>query len=324
MRLLIDENLDPGSLQHTDTMPRMMPATGHACSRKGLAYVSCDLCGSDTYESLFEKSGFRYVKCRICGLVYVNPRLGNPSLRQETFYDTLSDLNGGIDKLAHGDYSGSRKRRHIREAAAYLPYNVNGRILDIGCGFGGFLKGAAEAGWTNPEGLEIAPQPARYVSQFFPVETKPVEETSYEYSFDVIRIHNVLEHVPSPSSLIASAYRHLRPGGLLVISTPNFRSLSVTFCREKWHYIGGEDHIHLFTPKTIAHLLDKKGFHVTSITTRGVHLIPKIYGKKPFSYREILLRNEVLFLKKLFDLFVRYTLRGNRIRVCAEKRSCLS
>jgi 2-polyprenyl-3-methyl-5-hydroxy-6-metoxy-1,4-benzoquinol methylase len=120
----------------------------------------------------------------------------------------------------------------------YLPYSTNGRILDIGCGLGGFLKAASEQGWKYPEGIEIAPQAAEYTARFFTVKTNPLEEIQYnEYAFDVIRLNNVIEHVPSPKTLMQSVYNSLRPGGLFVISTPNFDSLSVTFCGKRWQYI---------------------------------------------------------------------------------------
>lgn len=202
----------------------------------------------------------------------------------------------------------------------YLPYNLNGRILDIGCGFGGFLKGAAEQGWKYPEGIEIAPQAAEYTSNFFPVKTKPFEEILYEdYSFDVVRLNNVIEHAPSPRALIASAHKNLRPGGLLAISTPNFRSLSVTLCREKWQYIGGDDHIYLFTPRTISRMLKENGFRVLGIRTKGIHITPKNHAKRPSSYKGKLMNDGIKAFEKILDFFVTRTWWGHRLRVWAEK-----
>lgn len=286
-----------------------------------LTYVCCDFCGSDAFVVLFEKDGFRHVKCSNCDLVYVNPRLKNPLEHQEAFYDNLVASSGNYSDQAHHDYIGSRRRRLFHEAAMYQPYNLNGRILDIGCGFGGFLKGAAEQGWKYPEGIEIASQPAEYTSRFFPVKTTPFEETEYsDYSFDVIRLNNVIEHVPSPKALIKAAYRNLRSGGLFVISTPNFASLSVSLCRERWQYIGGDDHIYLFTPQTISRMLKENGFKVVNIRTKGIHLTPKNHARKPISYKEKLIRSGLKITENMLDFFVRRTLRGHRLKVWAEKR----
>jgi len=149
---------------------------------------------------------------------------------------------------------------------------------------------------------------------------KPFEEIQYnDYSFDVIRLNNVIEHLPSPKSLISSAYNNLRSGGLLVISTPNFASLSVTLCRQKWQYIGGDDHIYLFTPKTISQMLGANGFKVVNIRTKGIHITPKYHVKKPCSYLETLLNNEIEIIEKVLDFFVRRTLWGHRLKVWAKK-----
>jgi len=284
--------------------------------RQNMTYVPCDLCGSDMPIFLFEKNGFRHVKCRNCDLVYVNPRLKNPLKQQEAFYENLAAFSGDFDEQAHKDYTGSRRKRLMKEAALYLPYNLNGRILDIGCGFGGFLKGAAEQGWKFPEGVEIAPQAARYTSKIFTVRTKPFEEIQYnDYNFDVIRLNNVIEHMPSPKSSIKAAYTNLRPGGLFVISTPNFGSLSVALCRDRWQYIGGHDHIYLFTPKTLSLMLSENGFKVIRTRTKGTHITPKDHEKKQSSRWEEILNKEIKAIEKILDLFIRRTLWGHRLSV---------
>lgn len=290
-------------------------------SEKDLIHVHCDLCGSNDPLILFIKDGFRHVKCNTCGHVYVNPRLRNSFEHQEVFYENIAASFGDFSDQAYNEYAGSRRKRLLKEAAQYNQYNLTGRILDIGCGFGGFLKGAAEQGWKYPEGIEIASIPAHYTSSYFPVKMKPFEELEYnDYSFDVIRLNNVIEHVPSPKALVLSAYKNLRSGGLFVISTPNYRSLSVSICREKWQYIGGDDHIHLFTPETLSKMLEQSGFKVISIRTKGVHITPKNHAVKPNSLQDKLIYNGIQIFEKALDLFVRNTLWGHRLKVWAEKK----
>jgi 2-polyprenyl-3-methyl-5-hydroxy-6-metoxy-1,4-benzoquinol methylase len=295
--------------------------TENTSSERDLSYVHCDLCGSDASTVLFEKDGFKHVECRSCGLVYVNPRLSSPVEQQEVFYDNLTVSSGDFAEQARRAYTGSRRRKLMKEAARYLPYNLHGRILDIGCGFGGFLQGAAEQGWKHPEGIEVAPQPVEYTSKLFPVKTKPFEDIEYnDYSFDVIRVNEVIEHVPSPRALIVSAHKNLRPGGLLVVKTPNYRSLSVKLCHEKWRHIVGSDHIYLFTPKTISQLLSENGFKIVNVETKGTHITPKNQAKKPSSGRDKLFETQVRYIERVLDLFVRRTLWGHRLTVWAERR----
>lgn len=125
-------------------------------------HVTCDLCGADNPELLFVKDTFRHVRCSRCGMVYVTPRLRDVSGHQEIFYENYACSSGDYAEIASKDDRGSRKKRLIAEAESYRLYYKTGYILDIGCGFGGFLKAASEKGWLHPEGIEIAPQAAVY------------------------------------------------------------------------------------------------------------------------------------------------------------------
>jgi len=282
--------------------------------------VPCDLCGTDAKELLFEKNTFRHVRCCQCGLVYVTPRLKDSSGQQENFYDTLAYYSDNFEGIALRDYSGSRKKRLLAEAVSYKKYDRAGRILDIGCGFGGFLKAAFEGGWRYPEGIEIAPQPASYVQRFFPVKTTPLEEDPYEENFfDVVRLNNVIEHLPSPRRLLTSVHDIVRLGGLFSISTTNFDSFSVAICGSNWQYIGGNVHLYLFTPKTLSRLLQDTGFRVVLIETRGINLAPKDYSDKHAPPLNRLFSKGIRRIDKGLDLFVRHTHKGHRLKVWAEK-----
>lgn len=283
-------------------------------------HVPCDLCGTDTKELLFEKNTFRHVRCFHCGLVYVTPRLKDTTRQQEIFYNRLADYSGGFEEIASRDYSGSRKKRLLVEATAYKKYYKTGRILDIGCGFGGFLKAAFEQGWKHPEGIEIAPQPISYVQSLFPVKTTSIEEDPYEKNFfDVVRLNDVIEHLPSPKKLVKSVHDILRLGGLFSISTINFDSFSVAICGSNWHLIGGDNHIYLFTPRTLIRLLKDTGFQVIRIKTKGITLTPKDYSNKRFLPLDRLLRKGIRRIETGLNIFVRLTYKGHLLKIWAEK-----
>ena len=289
-------------------------------SKEERIHVPCDLCGIDTNDLLFEKNTFKYVRCRRCGLVYVTPRLKTSIEEQEIFYNRLADYAGDFEEMASRDYRGSRKKRLLAEAAAHNKYNKTGHILDIGCGFGGFLKAAFEQGWKYPEGIEIVPQVASYVRSFFPVKTTPLEEDRYkENLFDVVRLNNVIEHLPSPKKLVESVHDILRPGGLFYISTPNFDSFSLAICGSNWQYIGGDVHIYLFTPRTLIRLLEGTGFQVIRLKTKGIHLTSKNHSEKHSTPFDLLISRGIGVIEKGLDVFVRHAYRGHRLKIWAEK-----
>jgi SAM-dependent methyltransferase len=79
---------------------------------------------------------------------------------------------------------------------------------------------------------------------------------------------HVIEHVDSPRSFIAAAAEKLKPGGLLVIETPNIDSLPFKILKSRWRQFIPE-HYYFFTPKTISRLLSDQGLRVQSHTTIG-------------------------------------------------------
>ena len=284
-------------------------------------HVACDLCGTDEPDFLFEKGTFRYVRCRRCGLVYVTPRLRAIIERQKELYEGLATFSGGFGELVAKKYNGRRKRKLRAEAAKYLPYHTTGHILDIGCGLGGFLQATSEQGWQHPEGIEIAPQAARYAGRLFIVQTHPIEEVYYEGNrFDVVRLNNVIEHLASPKAVIRAVHRILRRGGLVVFSTPNFDSHSVAIWGSDWPYFGGQDHIYLFSPETLTRLLEDNGFRAIRVRTKGVRLaLNGCAGETPHIPLSWIPEAVSTVAERALDLIIRFTLRGHRLKIWAEK-----
>jgi len=279
--------------------------------------VSCDLCKADEPDMLFEKEKFRYVRCRRCDMVYVTPRLRGIVEQQMVSYDVFAHHSNTIEELIAREHSGKRKRKLQKEVAGFLSYHTTGHILDIGCGLGGFLHAAQEQGWGHAEGIEIARGVAEYVGRYFPVQTRPLEEVHYKADhFDIVRAHNVIEHLPSPKAMVRKVHRILRPGGLFAVSTPNFDSISLKLLGKDWPYICGNDHVYLFDPKTLTCLLKEEGFRVIRLKSKGVHLRRKDHtngdSRTPLS-------RVCGAAETMLNLVIRRTLKGHRLCVWAEK-----
>ena len=96
------------------------------------------------------------------------------------------------------------------------------RILEIGCGRGYFLKhtqGRAGEGL----GLELNRDAVAGKVTTWPVEALTIEDMAENRSatFDTVFSFQVLEHVVDPASFVSAAINCLKPGGLLVLSTPD-------------------------------------------------------------------------------------------------------
>lgn len=281
-------------------------------------HVACDLCGADDPALWLKKDGFHYVRCLRCGLVYVTPRLQDYLLQQDKIYQVVT--GGNLEAAAEYDRNFRHMKSLTQAARSYLPYKRNGFLLDVGCSFGVFLEAAKSVGWKAC-GVEVASLPASIAARYHNVFRGYLSDAPYESDFfDVVRLNNVLEHVPSPRALVRDIERVLRPGGLLYISTPNVDSFSMALQRARWKYVGGQDHIYLMGLKTLRKLLETEGFEVVRLSTRGIQLTPEDRNLETLSLFLWKLSKRVLECsERVLDVAVRIALRGHRLRVWAEK-----
>ncbi len=150
-----------------------------------------------------------------------------------------------------------------------LPGPAGGRLLDIGCGDGEFLARMRSLGW-NVAGLEsdpVAVQQARERNRLTVAEGS-IEDGSFPpSSFDAVTMSHVIEHLWEPAQDLRMVRGWLRPGGVLVIRTPNLDSLGHRVFQAAWMPLEPPRHIHLFTPQTLRREVECSGFVVKDLHT---------------------------------------------------------
>lgn len=141
-----------------------------------------------------------------------------------------------------------------------------GKALDVGCALGFLLTAAQKMGW-KPYGVELSEFSAKSANIFFPgkVFNGTLDDAPFENkTFELITMVDLLEHTVSPIKTLARARQLLKNDGVLLIVTPNARSLSAKLMREKWLHYKAE-HLYYFSPNNIRILLIGSGFHVTTV-----------------------------------------------------------
>lgn len=149
--------------------------------------------------------------------------------------------------------------------------NGGGRLLDIGCGNGGFLTLAKDAGW-EVSGVDFDPA-AVETAQARGLDVRcgghELLETEIE-RYDIITLSHVIEHVRDPKSLLQRIYTLLKPGGLLWLDTPNLKSLGARRFGPAWRGLEPPRHLVLFNPESLAQCLREAGFRSLRQHWRGM------------------------------------------------------
>jgi 2-polyprenyl-6-hydroxyphenyl methylase/3-demethylubiquinone-9 3-methyltransferase len=145
------------------------------------------------------------------------------------------------------------------------------RVLDLGCGAGEFAAALRAAGAT-PVGVDVAREALRRAAARDPAldlrlwragEPLPAEDAT----FDVAWAGEVLEHVVDLAPWLSEVRRALRPGGVLLATTPHHgpgRLLALALSPRRFaaHFEPRSDHVRFFSPATLRELLDDLGFDV--------------------------------------------------------------
>ena len=233
-------------------------------------FISCDLCGAEDPRPVLDSRGLDgpLVECVKCGFRYVGRRRSALTFGKETAEETAAKV-----RAANVQFRYLRLEEEHRLALLNAKWRLDlirkikpsGKLIEIGCARGDFLRVAKEA--FDASGVEPNPELADSSSQVAPVYRDIIERTPWT-GFDVVASFHVIEHVDSPRSFIRAAAERLKPGGLLVIETPNIDSLPFKILKSRWRQFIPE-HYFFFDRKTIARLLSDHGLQTDSIASIG-------------------------------------------------------
>jgi 2-polyprenyl-3-methyl-5-hydroxy-6-metoxy-1,4-benzoquinol methylase len=178
-------------------------------------------------------------------------------------------FNAGFAPAIGVGYQITRLRPHtarvIQDDLRYLPKIREGtrpRLLDVGCGNGGFLKVAAQGGW-QAFGCDPDPKVEEFVSKesnvFIRVGGHEVflDEAG---SFDIVTSSHVIEHVHDPIHELKGLFQLLKPGGFLYLDTPNIGSFGHQFWSKYWLGLDAPRHLTLPSRSILEDLLQRLGF----------------------------------------------------------------
>jgi SAM-dependent methyltransferase len=149
-----------------------------------------------------------------------------------------------------------------RSALMYLGNRSPGTLLDVGCGDGTFLATMAKRGW-KVTGIDFDPLAVEAARTRYGLDVHVgtvgtlVEQRR---QFDVVTASHVLEHVPDPIEFLSQCRHLLRPGGCLVLKTPNAESFGHRRYAGAWRGLEPPRHLHIFSLWALEHSARRAGF----------------------------------------------------------------
>lgn len=242
--------------------------------RDGFTHVGCPACDAEIGAHEFDKYGFRFERCGRCDTVYMNPR-ATPEILSE-FYSHSVLYQYWNDHIFPAS-RGARMERIFRPRVERIlelctQWGVRPNVLiEVGAAGGMFCEEALRSGgFERVIGIEpgVAQAATCRSLGIEVVESLLEHATGLEKVAQVVTSFETIEHVHSPRDFLAHCRRLLVPGGLLVLTCPNYAGFDIMTLGTLSDSLDAE-HINLFNPESLRGLVERSDFELLDISTPG-------------------------------------------------------
>jgi 2-polyprenyl-3-methyl-5-hydroxy-6-metoxy-1,4-benzoquinol methylase len=233
--------------------------------------LKCLICGGSRHRVVFREFATDLLQCSACGHVFSS----HPA---DPHYDGF----WGSEVADADPYWSTARQPMYQEFLDRFAAGRFGRLLDMGCGLGFFVKAVSQHRGWQAYGCEISPAAVRYgrerlgLANLVCGRLESVDLPAQ--SFDIVTLWDVIDHVLQPDALIRRCWWLLKDGGFCFIRTPNVR---VQLARARVNqlikgmkagvtYLQARDHAHHYSTSSIRQLLQRNGFAEVEF----VHLRP--------------------------------------------------
>lgn len=233
------------------------------------SYIAADPWGESPLPYLKDES-WEFVRCRDCQQMF-HKRILSPAWQDRLYRDWVTDAAIREFEAQHGVTSPSTKlengRNNVRHVLRVekmtraLRAGETLKILDFGCGWGQFLAAAslfgAEACGVDRDADRLRGAAGVGVRLAPSLDDLPAE---LKGRFDVVSLFQVLEHLEEPRPVLEMLRGWLRPGGILILETPNCTGITGFDSIENYRDINPLAHINAFTPETLTSIATRTGY----------------------------------------------------------------
>ena len=232
----------------------------------------CPVCGAANsrpvqtalYDDRYGYPGtFSLLQCAACGHRWLDADF-SPAELQALYTNFYPRSTRSVDQWRPQVELGAVRTWLARAKSAtyrWVPRAV--KVLDVGCGFGESL------GYHQARGCEVwgveADENIRRVAERFGFNVKVGVFSAADFSrdyFDFVTLDQVIEHAADPVALLRDAATVLRPGGTVLLSTPNGRSLTAGLLGRRWVHWHSPYHLQLFSRQSLIAAAQAAGLRV--------------------------------------------------------------
>lgn len=229
----------------------------------------CPYCQTDApfcfqnkdYNRKITQETFDHYRCPKCELIFIDPI---PANLDDYYPDTYYFIP---DSSVYLEASSEPERYKIEMVQRYVN---KGRLLEIGPSYGSFTYLAKMAGF-DVEAVEMNKQCCWFLNKVVGVHAinsvDPIKVLQQAEPYDVIALWHVIEHLPNPWITLDAICTSLKPGGCVVLATPNPDALQFRIMGRYWPHVDAPRHLMLIPMKLIVEKMVALGMKTELVTT---------------------------------------------------------